>query len=240
MTEDEALGLLRERASAGAAPLLGIVGGTFDPVHVGHAGLGRALLEETGADAVLFIPAGDPSFKQGQVLAPARDRLEMARLAVAGLPRTAASGLETSRPGVTYTVDTLVELTDMCPSGTRLLFAMGADALETLPQWRSSATIARLAEVAYALRAGAPVPDEALLAGLRASGFRLRRLRTRLPEVSSTRVRALVAAGEPVEGLVGKAVAAYIAERGLYRDEASGARGRMPGAPEAGECEERA
>lgn len=217
MTQDEALGLLRDRARAGERPVLGIVGGTFDPIHKAHVGLGRALLDEAGADAVLFVPAGDPSFKQGTVRAPAPDRLEMARLAVAGAPRTAASGIEVLRPGVTYTVDTLVELRGLCPEGTRLVFAMGADALETLPAWRSSGRIARLAEVAYALRAGEPAPGEGLLERLRGQGFALRRLEARLPDVSSTEVRAVAAAGGALEGLVGEAVATYIAARGLYR-----------------------
>lgn len=224
MDEAEAFSLLRERAETRERPVLGVVGGTFDPVHVGHLALGRALRDAVHADAVLFVPAGNPSFKQGRVRTAASDRLRMVELAVKDEPCFAASAIEVARPGVTYTVDTLAELRSRVPQGTRIVFAMGADALSTLHFWRRADEISALVDaVAYALRAGEDSPGASELARLTSMGFTLLELpplALTCPEVSSTFVRARVAAGDSPARLarfVGKRVAAYIEERGLYR-----------------------
>lgn len=224
MDEAGALSLLRRRAEAGERPVLGVVGGTFDPIHAGHLALGRALRDAAHADAVLFVPAGSPSFKQGRVHAAASDRLRMVELAVEGDPCFAASALEVVRPGVTYTVDTLAELRSRVPRGTRVVFAVGADALATLHFWRRADEMPALVDaVAYAPRAGEASPGASELACLAAMGFVLLELPPLAladPEVSSTLVRSCVAEGAfagVLAGLVGERVAAYIEERGLYR-----------------------
>ena len=110
---------------------LGIVGGTFDPIHLGHTALGEAARTELGLDGVLYIPAGVPSFKRGRRIASGEDRVAMARLATRSLPHSAVSTREIERAGVTYTVDTLRELRADWPEGTRLVFVMGEDSLAT-------------------------------------------------------------------------------------------------------------
>lgn len=215
--ERAALAHLRALAEEGRKPQLGIVGGTFDPIHRGHVEAGLAARDELGLDALLFMPAGVPSFKRDAHLAGGADRLAMARLATAGLPGVVGvSEREVARPGITFTADTLADLTRVCPPGTRLTFVLGADSLETLPLWHDAPTIARLARIAVATRAGHDVSSA--LGRLDASGlgFDAVVLARRVADVSSTQVRALVRAGRPVEGLVGPLVAAYISEHGLY------------------------
>ncbi len=110
MTEAELIAALGKRASEGRVPALGIMGGTFDPVHVGHLALADAALSELGLDGMLYMPAGIPSFKRDQRLASPADRVAMVRLAVADRPLSAVSLREVERSGVTYPVDTLEEL----------------------------------------------------------------------------------------------------------------------------------
>lgn len=216
MTEGELLELLRDVARGGRSPELGVVGGTFDPVHVGHTAMGDAALAELGLDALLYLPAGSPSFKLGRDVAPRSDRLAMVRLAVAGRPRCAVSAREVERPGTTYTVDTLEELGRACPPGTRLTFVVGADALATLPLWHRAADLARLARFAAAGRAGCDLAVAAAHVAASGLGFDVALLSAPLPDVSSTQVRESLAHGEDPTGLLEPAVARYIDERGLY------------------------
>lgn len=200
----------------GRSPRLGVMGGTFDPIHLGHVETGLFLRDELSLDGVLFMPAGVPSFKRDLRLATEPQRLEMTRLAVAGLERCAVSAREVERPGITYTADTLVELARACPEGTRLFFAMGADSLETLPLWHRAADIARLATIVVARRTGHDVGRALDALGGSGLGFDVRVLSGAVRDVSSTQVRALVSRGVPVDDLVGPAVAGYIAREGLY------------------------
>lgn len=216
MTEGELFALLAERARSGVCPQLGIVGGTFDPIHVGHVAMGEACLGELGLDAVLYIPAGNPHFKQGRTMAPARDRLAMAELAAGMRPRSAVSACEVVRPGITYTADTLLWLAGRCPSGTRLTFAVGADAFATLPTWHRAADIARFARIAVFERAGIDPADARRRVEESGLGFETVWVRTRIPTVSSTQVRDLLERGEDASAVLDAAVERYIGERGLY------------------------
>lgn len=200
----------------GRAARVGVVGGTFDPIHLGHVEAGEAARDELGLDEVLFMPAGSPAFKQGRRIAAASDRLAMTRIAVRGLPACRASSLEVDRAGVTFTADTLEELATAYAAGTELFFVMGADSLETLPLWRRAADIVRLATIVVARREGHDVA--CALERLRKSGLdaRVRVLERAVPSVSSTLVRAYARAGRDVEPFVGAEVARYIREHGLY------------------------
>ncbi len=197
-----------------------ILGGTFDPPHVGHLVLGECARWQFGAVRVLFIPAGDPYRKSGtptpenaraggpagrRTVTPGATRMEMVRLAVAGNPAFAADGREVARPGPSYTVETLEEL--RAEGWEELVLVLGSDAAADLPNWREPGRIRALARVAVAEKGGAPPPP----------GFE----RVEMPrlEVSSTLIRERVRAGKPVRYLVPEAVAAFIAERGLYRSE---------------------
>lgn len=214
--EGEVLRLLEERAASGAAPRLGIVGGTFDPIHAGHVRMGALARDELALDGVLFMPAGLPSFKRDARLAAGAERLEMARIATRGMERCAVSSREVNRPGVTYTSETLLELSGACPAGTQVFFVMGADSLETLPTWHDAPTIARLATVAVAPRAGCDLCAAQAALDESGLGFRVVVLEGEVADVSSTRVRALLREGRDVSDLVGRPVTDYIARRGLY------------------------
>ncbi len=176
---------------------------------------------ELGLDGVLYIPAGVPAFKVGLTSAPAADRLRMVELAVAGRAGCAVSAREIERPGVTYTADTLVELRRDVPDGVRLVFIWGGR-VRVVASWHDAATVARFAELACAPRAGhdAPLAVERLRA--RMPECRVHLLEGRVPDVSSTQVRRLLAEGRPTEGLLDPAVARHIAERGLYGTDTNG------------------
>lgn len=135
---DGAVDSLAQRARAGTLARLGIMGGTFDPPHLGHLACAEEALEAFGLDAVLFVPTGRPAFKQDRLVTAGEVRLAMVAAAVAGNPAFAVSALEVERPGITYAVDTLRELREELP-GVELVFIVGADAALALPRWRKSA-----------------------------------------------------------------------------------------------------
>lgn len=185
---------------------IGILGGSFDPVHLGHLALAEAARDRLRLDRVLLVVAAGQPLKPAGPAAPAEDRYAMVRLAVRGRARLEASDLELRRPAPSYTVDTLREIGREEGPGTELVLLLGADALADFPRWREAAEVRRLAAVAACARPGFPPPagvDSILLADT--------------PDVSSTEVRRRAAAAENLSGLVPEDVAVYIAERGLYR-----------------------
>ncbi|MFQ5845789.1 MAG: nicotinate (nicotinamide) nucleotide adenylyltransferase [Planctomycetota bacterium] len=193
----------------------GIFGGSFDPVHRGHEAAVRALVERRGPDRLYVVPAGRPPHKREGCRAPFADRVEMARLAVAGLPRAEVLSIEEARAGPSYTVDTVDELCDRHP-GAALELYVGADMLADLPGWREAGRlVGRVSVIAFAR------PGQDLEAARRAFEDRLGPLpegvlEIRSVDVSSTEIRRRLAAGEPVEGLLSPPVEAYIRARGLY------------------------
>jgi nicotinate-nucleotide adenylyltransferase len=182
---------------------LGILGGTFNPPHLGHLALARCALDQLGLDRVLLVPSCVPPHKQVEV-AGAEHRLRMCELAVAGLAGLEACPLEVRRGGPSYTVDTLLALRSLHPHAT-LTLILGSDIARTLSSWHRPDELMALADIAIAPREGDAGPGEGAV-------------RLDLPEVpvSSSLVRARVAAGEALDGLVPPAVAAYIAEHALY------------------------
>ncbi|MCK6481100.1 MAG: nicotinate (nicotinamide) nucleotide adenylyltransferase, partial [Planctomycetes bacterium] len=176
---------------------VGILGGSFDPVHLGHVALAEAARDRLALDRVLLVVARSQPLKPGGPAAGGEDRLAMVRLAVEGRPRLEASDLELRRPGPSYTVDTLRALRTALPPGAELLLLLGADALAEMPRWREAAEVRRMASVVAGLRAGAPAPAGADLL-----------LDAAPPALSSTEIRRRAAGGEPLEGLVPPAVAA--------------------------------
>ncbi len=195
---------------------LGVLGGTFDPVHLGHLILAEAAREQLALARVLFVPAGQPWRKAGRSIASAEDRLAMLRLSVEGNPAFEVSTLELERAGPTYTVDTLEMLREM-HGGAELYFVMGVDALLDLPNWHEPQRILELATPAVARRPGQPdqaAPAEERMAGL---SRRLVWLEMPLIEISASGVRERVRRGLSIRYLVPEGVAVYIRERGLYR-----------------------
>src|SRR5688500_3114467 len=130
---------------------LGVMGGTFDPIHVGHLVIASEVAYALGLDEVVFVPAGRPWQKEGRAVSPGEDRYEMVRLATADDPRFTASRMEVDREGPTYTADTLRALAG---DGTELFFITGADALAQVPTWREPEALFALATFVGATRPG--------------------------------------------------------------------------------------
>ena len=133
---------------------LGILGGTFDPVHVGHLILAEEALSRLALDQLLFIPAGQPWLKAGQALSPAEHRLKMVGLAIASNPKLAVSRIEVDRSGPTYTVDTLEQLKQDLGEDVQLFFILGLDALEQFHRWEQPERIIELCQLAISSRPG--------------------------------------------------------------------------------------
>jgi nicotinate-nucleotide adenylyltransferase len=204
---------------------LGILGGSFDPVHYGHLLLAECCREQRGLDAVWFLPAAVPPHKQDRALTPASDRLAMLDLAVAGNAAFSVCRYEINRGGVNYTVDTLAHLREEDP-GRELFFLMGADMLLDLPHWRNAARVCEMAVPVVVCRAGSKPLDFGCLKEI-ASAERIdliQRHRVEMPEigVSSTELRRRVQAGQSIRYQVPRAVEMYIETHRLYRTLDSG------------------
>lgn len=193
---------------------VGVLGGTFDPVHHGHLAIALAAIEQVPLDRVLFVPARRSPLKGAAPVAGEADRLAMLELAVRSEPRFAVSRIELERDAPSYTVDTLEALA----GEERLFLILGADAAAQLTSWRDPGRVLRLATLVVARRAGAPDPDRTAIA-----------LDTPLVDVSGSDLRARAARGRSLRYLVPDAVWRYIEERGLYRDRsASGGSSASP------------
>ena len=207
---------------------IGILGGTFDPVHCGHLRLAVEMGEHLGLDTVRLVPAAAPRLRKPPV-ASAAERREMLHAAVAGIPALAVDERELARPGPTRTVDTLVEMRREHP-GDALCFFVGLDAFLRLEDWERWCEIPALAHLAVARRAGAPLPrggplarllhergtpDPALLRRRPAGLVHVAPLS--VPDISASRIRRRLAEGRPVEDLVPPAVLEVIDRRGSYR-----------------------
>ena len=197
---------------------LGILGGTFDPIHLGHLIIAQEAAAALTLDRVLFLPAGRQPLKQDQATTPAAHRVAMIRAAISDNPLFALSQADLDQPGLSYTVDTLDRLRAAWGPAAQFWFIVGADALANLRAWRNPAGILARTRLAVAPRPGVMVPWPALEAALP----RLRSQTDALPAppiaVSSSDLRARVAAGRPIRYLVPDGVAAYIAAQGLYRE----------------------
>ena len=200
---------------------VGIYGGTFSPVHSGHVAAARAFMEQMWLDILYVIPAGIPPHKTMEGDATPAQRLEMCRLAFAGMEGVIVSDLEIRRAGKSYTVDTLRELYD--PDG-RLFLLMGTDMLLTLDQWREPEEIFRLSYPVYIRRENDTALDATIVQKItdyqNAYGKVVRRIVAPAIELSSTDIREAIASGAPIDRLVPPAVAAYIQANGLYTPQA--------------------
>ena len=199
---------------------LGLLGGTFDPVHYGHLLLAECCREQCRLDAVWFLPAAVPPHKQDRELTPAGQRIEMLKLAIAGNPAFSVCRYETDRGGVNYTVDTLTHVSEEDPS-RELFFLLGADMLLDLPQWRNAPRVCELALPIVVRRPGCDPIDFDCLRGI-ASPERIeliRRQRVEMPEIgiSGTDLRRRVSLGQSIRYRVPRAVEMYIETHGLYQ-----------------------
>ena len=198
---------------------IGILGGTFNPPHLGHLVMAQEALDQLGLDRVIFMPVASPPHKEAGDDPGPSARLELCRLAVADDERMGVSSLEVDRGGASYTVDTLRELHDSQPE-QELTFIVGADTAQSLPTWREPEAILVLAHLAVADREGVRRDDvlrrlEPMRPGKGVVFFDMPRI-----DVSSSAIRRRVADGRPIRYLVPDAVAEAIADRSLYRQAA--------------------
>ena len=197
---------------------LGILGGTFDPVHRGHLALAHAACDELSLDEVLFLPAGQPWRKAGRIIASNEHRLAMLRRALEGEAAFPVSTLELERPGPSYTADTLEALKVDRPED-ELFFLLGEDALMDLPNWERPQRILELAMLAVARRADtSPKALEETERHLPGLGERVIWLKMSAVAVSATEIRERVRGGQPIGDLALATVEEYIREQGLYRE----------------------
>ncbi|HEY3117396.1 MAG TPA: nicotinate-nucleotide adenylyltransferase [Chloroflexota bacterium] len=195
---------------------IGIFGGTFDPIHVGHLFIAQEAAATMLLDRVLFVPTADPVHRLVPPVASQADRGEMVRLAIADNQSFEFSSVELDRPGPTFTIDTLRVLAQLHPKQT-LYFIVGTDSLAELPQWREPAQILELARIVAMARPGRDKVDlEALEAILPGARRRVCVVQSPGLDVSARDIRARIAEGKPVRYLVPEPVREYIQKRGLY------------------------
>ena len=194
---------------------IGVFGGTFDPIHMGHlivAEDARAALE---LDKVLFIPAGQPWFKSYRQITEAHHRLAMVRLAVKDSPLFDVSDIEVERSGPSYTVDTLQELHELY-SDAELIVILGLDALREIDRWHQPSRVFQMASVAGMARPGATLDPSVLHAAIPGASSRMRLLDSALIDISGTDIRRRASAGQSIRYRVPVAVERYIYDNGLY------------------------
>ncbi|MGQ9546155.1 MAG: nicotinate-nucleotide adenylyltransferase [Dehalococcoidia bacterium] len=206
---------------------IGVLGGTFDPIHIGHLVVAEEARTKLGLREVLFVPAGQPWLKQDHSITEAVHRVEMVRRAIASNPYFKLCTLEVERPGPSYTVDTLIALHEQLGGETNLFFILGRDTLNELPLWKEPRKLVQLCQLV-----AAPRPLVSKVAG---SGWRdLKELDTAIPGllgnvieldmpvigISSWEIRQRVAQGLSIRYLVPAAVEEYIREQNLYLGQA--------------------
>jgi nicotinate-nucleotide adenylyltransferase len=194
------------------------MGGTFDPIHVGHLVTAEAARAAFGLDEVLFIPTGQPWMKADRPVSAAEDRYLMTVIATASNPRFAVSRIEVDRKGSTYTVETLQQLLREADGGVELFFITGADAMLEILQWKDPGEVLALAHVIAATRPGFDLAR--FEADARTSHPRVSVMDIPALAISSTDIRRRVAEGQPIRYLVPEGVESYIQKSGLYREPA--------------------
>ncbi len=193
---------------------IGVMGGTFDPIHHGHLVAASEVAASFELDEVVFVPTGAPWQKVDRAVSPAEDRYLMTVIATASDPRFSVSRVDIDRDGPTYTLDTLRDLQAAYPEAGQLYFITGADALAQLLTWRDVAALFALAHFVGVTRPGHVLADPGLPSG------EVNLVEVPALAISSTEVRDRVASGRPIDYLVPEGVARYIVKRRLYRQDA--------------------
>lgn len=197
---------------------IGIIGGTFDPIHYGHLLMAEQCREQCGLEQVWFLPTGSPPHKQGSTISEGEHRAAMVELAIAGHSDFSVNRRELEREGTTYTYETLEALHAEDPERA-LFFLIGADSLADLPDWRNPGRILELATVVAVNRGDRPLPTlEPLKERLGEDAVERIQIVT-MPgiDLSATKIRESVREGKSIRYMVPRAVEAYLAEHGLYR-----------------------
>ena len=196
---------------------IGVLGGTFDPVHVGHLTIAEEIRVRLGLSQVIFVPAGLPWMKTDHEIASRVHRLEMVRLAIASNPCFEVLATEIEEPGPSYSVDTIEKLAEQLGPVTTLFFIVGPDALATISCWKDPSRLVRLCQIIAVTRPHTPQADlrvlESAIPGISA---RIRFIDVTQIDVSSTEIRRRVKAGVPIRYMVPRAVERYICKHKLY------------------------
>jgi len=199
---------------------IGVLGGTFDPIHNGHLIIAEEARLKLRLERVIFVPAGKPWFKGHRNIAPGEHRLEMIRLAIVPNPRFSVSTVDLERAGPSYTVHTLPDLKRELGGEPTFYFILGIDALAGLPLWKEPQGVVEMCYLVAARRPGVGGLDmEALERAMPGISSRIILLDNPLIDISSTDIRQRVAAGLPITNLVPDAVEQYITEKGLYKNK---------------------
>jgi nicotinate-nucleotide adenylyltransferase len=199
----------------GQAKRIGVLGGTFDPIHNGHLVAASEVAYALSLAEVIFVPTGQPWQKEDRDLAPAEDRYLMTVIATASDPLMSVSRVDVDRSGETYTVDTLTDLRAARGPDAEFFFIMGADALAGIKSWRNTDNLLSMAHFVGCTRPGHPVDVDSLKEDFKGD-FTL--IEIPAVEISSTACRERVRTGRPIRYLVPDGVIQYIAKRGLYRE----------------------
>jgi nicotinate-nucleotide adenylyltransferase len=196
---------------------IGVLGGTFDPVHLGHLIIAEEVAVQLKLEKVLFVPSGHPWLKEERVITPAEHRVGMLRLALASNPRFEISLVDVERDGPSYTVDTLADLKRQLGKSALFFFILGWDSLRDLPLWREPACIIEQCRLVAVGRPGLAKPGMSKLeAALPGISQRVILLPKPLIGISSSEIRQRVSRGLSIKYLVPEAVEGYIRDKGLY------------------------
>ena len=198
---------------------IGIMGGTFDPIHIGHLVIAEAVCNEFQLDRVIFIPANIPPHKQGSKVTSTLHRYIMTIAATYANPRFFVSDMEMERPGPSYTIDTMEALAKELGPDTELYFILGADAVCDLPTWNHVERLLELCWFVGTTRPGCVSSIDAVIEQLGERGkAKILRLTTPELEISSTDIRDRIRKGRSIKYIVPEAVESYIEKEGLYRE----------------------
>ena len=196
---------------------IGVLGGTFDPIHMGHLIIAEEIRGQLDLTEVLFVPAGEPWLKMNNSISPAEHRVQMVRLAIADESFFKLSTIEIERAGPSYTIDTITQLKGQIGAEDKLFFILGWDNLMQLPQWSEPSRLVQMCNLVAVPRVGYAPPDlntlESAIPGLSQSVILLG---TPQIEISSSEIRSRVTRGLSIHHLVPEPVERYIRQHGLY------------------------
>jgi len=196
---------------------IGVMGGTFDPIHNGHLIVAEEVRVRLNLAEILFVPAGQPWLKANSPIAAAEHRMPMVRLALDAKPYFKLSTMEVERAGPSYTVDTIAELQNQVGAGNELFFILGWENLAELPQWHEPYRLIKMCYLVAVPRSGYPAPDlNALEAAIPGLSQRVILLDTPQIDISASQIRTRVAQGLSIAHLVPEPVQRYIREHRLY------------------------
>jgi len=197
---------------------IGVLGGTFDPIHIAHLAVAEEARTQLGLDKVIFVPAGLPPHKMDVHVSPAEHRLAMVELAIAGNPHFEVSRVDIDRFGPCYTVDTIALLREEWGPDVEIDFIMGSDSLADLLTWHQPDRLIRLCRIVAVGRPGYRVDMDELERWLPGVSQRVLFINSPQLDVSSSDIQRRARAGESIKYQVPEAVERYIYEHGLYRD----------------------